>query len=267
MASHGHHENELSDAPVENQAAVEDETGNDSDSVPTEHQVQANNHEIGHGFCESKSSEDNLCFSTTARWRQRAAWAKGLGESCEDLSLREKEEILQELDKVSSCHRAECESKLCVLRREFRTLIEEFYALSSSSVTGVEVEPQVEVGLHDSAVMIALKKELSALAKARVALQTNIAATEITGEALKIYFAHNHVKSALCGVIRGSNETYFTMGTLRSKQQEQASAESLDATRFESTRAPSPDPAEALLQNCASFKIEETPHVDGKKKP
>ena len=62
MASYGHHENGLRDEPVKKQAAAEYRTGKESDGVPTVHQVQANNHEIGHRFFESKSSEDTSRF-------------------------------------------------------------------------------------------------------------------------------------------------------------------------------------------------------------
>ena len=271
MDSYGYHENGLRDEPVEKQAASEDERGNESDGVPTANQVQSNNHEIGHRFSESESSEDSSSFSTTARWRQRIVWAEGLEESCKDLSLRGKEEILQELDNVLSCSKAECENKLCMLRRELRTRIEEFYAFSSPSVTGVEVGPQVEIGPQDSAEIIALKKAL-ATSQIRVTAsqaremesQVREAASKITIEVLRISNEHDHVKSVLGGVSRSSNETHFTIGTLRSKQQELAArAASLDAARFESTQAPSPDAVDELMQNCAFFNIEQARYVGG----
>ena len=63
---------------------------------------------------------------------------------------------------------------------------------------------------------------------------------------------------------RASNETHFTVGTLRSKQQELAArAASLDATRFEPMEVPSPDAVDELMQNCARFKIEQAPYIDG----
>jgi hypothetical protein len=274
MASHGHHENGLSDEPVENQAAAEDETGNDSDGVLTAHQEKTNNQEIDQRFSESESLEEDFSFSTTATWHQRVAWAEGLMESCEDLSLHGKEEILQELNKISSCSQAECKNELCILRWELRTLIEKFYALSSSSATGVDVGPQVEIGPQleigpqDSAEIIALKKIIAAsqareaaLRAERAALQAawqvRNAASHMTLKAMNISRKHDHIKSVLDGVSRGRIETYFTIGTFRSKQQKlAATGVSLDAARFESMQAPSLDVVDELLQNCADLKVE-----------
>jgi hypothetical protein len=115
MASHDHHENGLSDERVKNQAAVEDEKGNDSDCLPTALQEKTNNQEIDQRFSESESLEENFSFSTTATWHPRVTWAEGLIKSCRDLSLHGKEKILQELNKISSCSQAESKIELCML--------------------------------------------------------------------------------------------------------------------------------------------------------
>jgi hypothetical protein len=78
MASNCHHENELSDEPVKNQAAGKDEAGNDSDGMPTAHQEETKNQEIDQNIFESESLKEYFSFSTTARWRQRVALAEAL---------------------------------------------------------------------------------------------------------------------------------------------------------------------------------------------
>ena len=156
---------------------------------------------------------------------------------------------------------------------------------SPSSVAGVEVGPQVETGPQDSSEVIALKQALAtmlgmeaelqarnAASQARMAAsqvslaasQVRMVATMISTEVFRICKNHDRVKGLLCGMSRASNETLFTVGTLRSKQEELAAcAAPLDAARFEPTRAPSPDAVDELMQNCARFKIEQAHYVDG----
>jgi hypothetical protein len=88
-------------------------------------------------------------------------------------------------------------------------------------------------------------------------LKVKVAALQIKNEVIQILKEHEHVKSILGGVSRGSNETHFTIGTLRSKQEELAAgAVSLDPTKFGPIQASSPDAVDEIMQNCGLLEMD-----------
>jgi hypothetical protein len=141
-------------------------------------------------------------------------------------------------------------------------------AASRAREAALQVEvaaSRVEVAASRVEVAASRAREAASRARSRAevaASRVKVAASQITKETFQISKEHDHVKNIRGGVSRGSNETYITVGTLRSKQEELAArAVSLDAARFESTQAPSPDAVDELMQNCAYFKMDgQNPH-------